>query len=318
MVTECELPPAQLLTEKPDKALARPGVYAILCDANGRYYVGMSKNISRRISEHAKKLRLGKHYNPKLQGSYNNHGVLRMAFKALEFCDDEYGILYDYENKWMQKLDSVRAGMNMVDAEIFTPGSMLGSDARKRLSDRMTALMANAAVSYDLISPTGERHNGVGISRFCRVMGLNRMTENAFSSMMRGHSISHKGWTLATPNPKIIKKYSSAFVLSPTRERFAVTNQAHFCAERNIPLSLFRSMCRGDAPDCDGWVLVNPESAKRRSYRSDLGISMKSPGGEIVVISKMKDFCMENNLCDSAVYLVINGKRPHHKNWRKP
>lgn len=318
MVTECELPPAQFLTEKPDKALARPGVYAILCDVSGKYYVGMSKDINRRLREHAKSLRTGTHINRKLSGTYKKYGKGSMLTKVLEFCEPGYRNLYEKENEWIQRLDSVRCGLNLIDAEEFLPGFSISKEARKRNSERMAQKMAPSQVPYDLISPDGVRHTGIGISGFCKKMNLTRWDENGFSSMMRGRSLSRKGWTLANPPQKRIKSYSNISVMSPSGEIHRVRNQANFCKEHNISKAAFGSMCRGDSNECGGWKLVSPDRATPRTYRSNLGIPIMSPSGEVIIIEKMKDFCRQNGLHSSAINHVLRGSRPHHKQWRKP
>lgn len=45
---------------------------------------------------------------------------------------------------------------------------------------------------------------------------------------------------------------------------------------------------------------------------------LKSPSGEVVTIRNMAKFCRENNLKDSNMILVFNGKRKSHHGWTKP
>ena len=56
------------------KLLNTSGIYMIRNDVNGKVYVGQSCNILRRYLEHRTLLRKGKHYNGRLQGSWNMHG----------------------------------------------------------------------------------------------------------------------------------------------------------------------------------------------------------------------------------------------------
>jgi len=46
--------------------------------------------------------------------------------------------------------------------------------------------------------------------------------------------------------------------------------------------------------------------------------TLKSPSGEIVTFTNMKEFCKENNLCNSKLCLVASGKRKNHKGWTLP
>ena len=44
---------------------------------------------------------------------------------------------------------------------------------------------------------------------------------------------------------------------------------------------------------------------------------IKDPEGKTYTISNLKYFCEQNNLTDSAMHLVIKGKRKHHKGWTR-
>lgn len=56
---------------------------------------------------------------------------------------------------------------------------------------------------------------------------------------------------------------------------------------------------------------INSEKAQAKNYR------FYNPNGEIVTMYNLKDFCKENNLHRSAMCLVHQGKRNHHKRWTK-
>jgi hypothetical protein len=44
---------------------------------------------------------------------------------------------------------------------------------------------------------------------------------------------------------------------------------------------------------------------------------IKDPEGKTYTINNLKYFCEQNNLTDSAMHLVIQGKRKHHKGWTR-
>ena len=50
-------------------------------------YVGKSKSIKRRWYDHKKRLKENRHYNPRLQNSYNKHGASAFKFDIIELCD---------------------------------------------------------------------------------------------------------------------------------------------------------------------------------------------------------------------------------------
>jgi len=60
------------------------GIYRIYCIADGREYIGRSVHIERRWAEHRKKLLLGNHRNPIMQGAWNKHGEASFKFEIVE------------------------------------------------------------------------------------------------------------------------------------------------------------------------------------------------------------------------------------------
>lgn len=46
--------------------------------------------------------------------------------------------------------------------------------------------------------------------------------------------------------------------------------------------------------------------------------SVMTPEGNIIEVYNMRKFCLDNGLTHSAMSRVMNGKIPHHKNYRKP
>ena len=60
------------------------GVYKIINRLNGKYYVGSSNRIQRRLCEHRRKLTHNIHDNPHLQSAWNKYGEFNFEFTALE------------------------------------------------------------------------------------------------------------------------------------------------------------------------------------------------------------------------------------------
>lgn len=63
------------------------GVYTISAP-NGEQYVGSSKNVERRFSQHKTQLSTGIHPNPKLRSWAQEFGVDRLAFDLVLACDE--------------------------------------------------------------------------------------------------------------------------------------------------------------------------------------------------------------------------------------
>jgi hypothetical protein len=56
---------------------------------------------------------------------------------------------------------------------------------------------------------------------------------------------------------------------------------------------------------------------ERKVARDNKTWIMKDPEGKIHTANNLKYFCEQNNLTDSAMRLVITGKRKHHKGWTR-
>lgn len=65
------------------------GVYKITNRANGKFYVGSSKDIKNRWYQHKIKLDSGTHGNPHLQNAWNLYGGESFLFEVIEECFPE-------------------------------------------------------------------------------------------------------------------------------------------------------------------------------------------------------------------------------------
>jgi hypothetical protein len=64
------------------------------------------------------------------------------------------------------------------------------------------------------------------------------------------------------------------------------------------------------------------EKRKQRGQTSEKFLSKKysfiSPSGQLFEGKNISQFCREQNLCNSVMCAVLNGKRKHHKGWTVP
>lgn len=67
----------------------KKAIYKIVNKINGKFYLGSSVNLGKRIWQHKKDLRLGIHCNIHLQNSYNVHGVKSFDYEIWESIPDD-------------------------------------------------------------------------------------------------------------------------------------------------------------------------------------------------------------------------------------
>jgi hypothetical protein len=85
------------------------GIYKIINEVSGIYYVGSSKNIAGRWKRHQKELRGGKHPNEHLQNAWNLYGAERFSLVIVEKTSTKNrGELLEIEQKYLDiaKLDT--------------------------------------------------------------------------------------------------------------------------------------------------------------------------------------------------------------------
>lgn len=85
-----------------DKIEKNSGIYKILCENTGKFYIGSALNIKRRIKEHLTKLKFKKHRNPILQNIYRKYGKNSLFVEIIELCDAD--ILKEREQHYINTL----------------------------------------------------------------------------------------------------------------------------------------------------------------------------------------------------------------------
>jgi hypothetical protein len=244
MVSECEIPAAQLLTEKPDKALARPGVYAIYCDAEDRYYVGSSQDIRCRIWSHRSALRRNEYHNRRTLRCYVKNGEKRFLYKALEFC--LVSELREKEEHWIAALDSCGDnGLNVISDARGSPG-----DPGEALRNACAAAGKKSGKPFCFISPTGEIHSGKNISDFCEKHGLNK---GSMGAVLDGRLVSSSGWTKPNARKRMQSNVRNYDVISPWGERFIGENRVQFSMKMGLGRQRFSYLCTGRYKQYKGW-----------------------------------------------------------------
>lgn len=91
------------------------GVYRITNTRNGHFYVGSSKNIGKRITQHKVDLRRNAHHSPYLQRAWNKYGEESFEFSLIEECSID-----DALDREQYYLDSLCPAYN-VSADAVSP-----------------------------------------------------------------------------------------------------------------------------------------------------------------------------------------------------
>lgn len=102
--------------------MTRTGIYAITCLESKKMYIGKSKSIHMRWSEHRRTLDKGVHANSHLQAAWNLYGKNSFVFSVLEDCtNEELASKEIYWTNHYEALDSNK-GYNMVKEYVKPSG----------------------------------------------------------------------------------------------------------------------------------------------------------------------------------------------------
>lgn len=112
----------------------KSGIYIIENGISEKVYVGSSKNLYARWSDHKSRLNSNKHPNKHLQRSWNKYGQDAFTYKVIEFID--YGSdLIDRESYWIERL---KACDKEIGYNILKKGNLKGfkhsEETKKKLS----------------------------------------------------------------------------------------------------------------------------------------------------------------------------------------
>lgn len=112
------------------------GIYKITNISNKKVYIGQSKYIEKRWTEHIRLLEKGKHHSLKLQRSWDKHGKNKFKFEIIEEC--EIDMLNIKEQYWIDYYNAVIKGFNIVnvgETPIITKQKLKNKKNKQRYDD---------------------------------------------------------------------------------------------------------------------------------------------------------------------------------------
>lgn len=115
------------------RVLSDVGIYVIV-SPSGKIYVGQSKKLRKRLYEHSRLLRRGKHSNSYLQNSYNKYGSEGFFACVIEYVEDT-SLLTELETWWINKFNSFERGFNLTPAADST-----GVKRSKEVCDKLAKI----------------------------------------------------------------------------------------------------------------------------------------------------------------------------------
>jgi len=85
------------------KEKQKAGIYKITCKANGKIYIGETKNFKTRWTSHKSALKVRKKTNSSLQADWDKYGKDLFSFEVIEELEKDKVILYEREGYWIDR-----------------------------------------------------------------------------------------------------------------------------------------------------------------------------------------------------------------------
>ncbi len=220
------------------------GIYLILCQSNGNFYIGSAVDIGNRFCTHRRKLNAGKHHSTYLQNSYDKYGANNFHFYLIERVLDA-GLLVEKEQFY---LDIYNPVFNMSP----TAGSSLGmirSDATKKKL-REINLGKKLTPENREIAIRNLRRNKKGLQRHSVETKLKMSKTRQIRPPMGMLGKKHSNETIK----KIIEAGSKTYTLiNPQGQEVSITNLALFCRLNGLQRPCMYNVHAGKQISHKGW-----------------------------------------------------------------
>lgn len=246
-----------------------PSIYVIFCDADGKYYVGSTKDTVQRLMKHRALFRSGLHPNKHLVNAYNLYGERRFWFKVIESKQWETTreMLAD-EKKWIVDLDAVDSGFNKRREPSSNAGIFASEETKMKLSAIVRARLQNPEYREKMASC--RRSNSIALKEWYKRNGHPRKgkKENPAATAKRAAALRGRKWTQemkeahtarlrANPPPR--KNNIEYRLMSPEGVIYEGRDLSNFGRKMGLTKSVvqnLRSVMKGTRTHSGGWVKV--------------------------------------------------------------
>lgn len=120
IIKNWELPENRLFIRSTYKS--KSGIYCLESKLDSKIYIGSSKNLGRRISEHYNRLINNTHYNARLQNFTNKYTISQLTLHIIVMPVDRKN-LFNIETAFIDFLDCCKTGFNLSDTAQGGPSS---------------------------------------------------------------------------------------------------------------------------------------------------------------------------------------------------
>lgn len=289
------------------------GVYAIVCSINSKIYVGSTcRSFYLRWRDHKTSLNKNSHCNTYLQNAWNKYGEESFSFEVLEIVENKIKeIILEREQDWINSLEPYKSekGYNVCP----TAGSRQGSRSTEETIEKLKGKIPwnkGKKGEYSLGPPSEETKKKISEAQIGKEISLE--TRQKMSEAAQGRicteetrakrSVSLKGNKNASGNTTWLGKTHS----EESKQKMSESKKG-----------------KKTGSDNPFWGKAHNEETrsklssihKGKLYRELTPCQLKNINGEIITITNMKQFCVENKLSTSCMSQVRAGKKKTYKGY---
>jgi len=209
------------------------GIYKIVNKVSGKYYVGSSKNIEDRWSQHKADLRNNNHKNDYLQNSWNKHGENNFDFLIVEEIEPIKQKLLEIEQKYLDIVNAEKE--KSYNLKFIAEGGDISEYSRNKISKSNKGKILSEETKRKISDATKRMMN----------------SPEMFSKMSKARKgkPASKNWL-----SKIRDNTIYNFINTNTQEKFSGTRY-EFRIKHNIDKASVRSLVLGQYNQIKGWKL---------------------------------------------------------------
>jgi group I intron endonuclease len=212
----------------------KSGIYLIRNLINNRIYIGLSKNVIKRLTQHRSNLKCNRHKNPHLQSSYNKYGYENFEFKLIESCKEED--LTTKEVYWLEYYSKTSKVYNQA------PAGNLGNGLKYDKHPRFNS------TKYSFYNKDGKCEENITMFDFIEKYNLSRFN---MYNLVNGKRKSVNGWMM---NKAVYWIPIYCFINKSNKIEENITI-SELSSKYNIDLSSIYKVVNNKRKSAGGWSL---------------------------------------------------------------
>lgn len=233
------------------------GIYALFWENNNAVYIGQSINIEKRFINHLYRMKNNRHYNYKVQDTYNLYGVPRLII--LDIVD--LVRLNDYEIYWVKEFDSINKGLNISEPGNNSGFGVSNPNAHYSKLDILRVFRMLYTTTYPIkdIARICGVNKGLpqDIHSQSRHLWLKDLYPYQYSLMLIKKLIRQNSAYKTTRKSTELSSRVSVLpkIVSPDGITYTISNISRFCRLHSLTQSGLSNLINGKIKTHKGWVL---------------------------------------------------------------